>query len=162
MKKPVWKKNKGIKLIRYGGLSPVKQTNRAAPVDRGLWAFVFPYFDLWYLTGSFSKDKWEHDETGCRISPRRECRKIFWHSGDLFTRFNIPGSVAWNRGNGWYLTTDRDLYDYLNQHAPDFLKEVVSWRGSLMPNRTNPFSVPNNLSLDCLEVFVPKFPIRRS
>lgn len=163
MSKPVWNRRRGIKLIRYGGLSPVRQDNGAAPVDHGLWAFVFPYFDTFFLTGRFSRDKWELAEDGGLKSPRKELRRTFWHRGDLFTRFAIPGSCEWERGNGWSLTSDRELFEFIHDSAPaNFQFAAKCWGGSFLPNRTNPYQRPNNISVDCLEVFVPKFPIRRS
>ena len=39
----------GVTLIRAGGLSPVKQAKGATPERHGVWAFIWPYYDLWML-----------------------------------------------------------------------------------------------------------------
>lgn len=165
MKKPVWNKDQGLKLIRYGGLSPVKQDNKRAPANQGLWAFIYPYFDFFFLGASFSHDKWNKDKDGHLLKPKSNLRKVFWHHGDIFTHIEIPGSIPWKRGNQWHLTTDRELFDYLSVVAKNDLayirKDLSEW-GVDPVLKINPYSSGMyGMGIDHLEVFIPKFPIRR-
>ena len=42
-----------IKFIRVGSLSSVKQKGHNAPARRGIYAFVYPFFDTFFLTGDY-------------------------------------------------------------------------------------------------------------
>lgn len=149
---------KGIKLIRVGGLSPVKQTNKAAPEKKGVWAFVWPYYDLFFL-GSTSaegvnKKHSRYDQM------KREGWRRFIHKGKLYSRVNVPGSIE---VGDWYCTTGVEYNKYLSKLHSTTFKEMRQFQKKmnshlkndkyLAPAGMNPWSY---FSKDSLEVFVPR------
>jgi hypothetical protein len=157
-RRPQWHKDKGIKLIRVGGLSHVRQTNSAAPkgCKKGLWAFIWPYFDWWFVSGSFS----QHDG---RPKDKNQWRKhTFWYKGDIFTRIDLqktagPGAgTVWD--DRWVLTDDRRLHEAMSKtYAADlkFIKKLLSDWKEEGKFTGNPY-FQNCCSTDHFEVFIPR------
>lgn len=137
---------KGYKFRRYGGLGSKKQKNNKSAPDgsgSGMWAFFFPYFDWFFLGGSFSRTGKQvagrfgkvDAETGTGGEPTGEIRDFFY-SGPVYVRFDPDAqkSVSKARKIGynlqkisvpvgrWYLTHTDLLaaYDVLNKvHTRD-------------------------------------------
>lgn len=116
VRRPEYKPGKGLKFTRYGGLTPRKQKNKSAPTKRGLWAFVYPYFDWWFLSGKFShiegRFKKNYPEQSSKVKDviNNNLLKHFFYDGPIYTKINVPGSVE---QDNWYLTTTKELSDYL-------------------------------------------------
>lgn len=157
---------KGIKLIRVGGLSPVKQTNKSAPEKKGVWAFVWPYYDLFFL-GSTSaegvnKKHSRYDQM------KLEGWRRFIHKGKLYSRVNVPGSIE---VGDWYCTTGVEYNKYLSKLFSLYFKDMRQYSMNnvrqhfgntktkkqmndyLTPAGVNPWSF---FSKDDMEVFVPR------
>lgn len=161
-RKPQWHKDKGIKLIRVGGLSHVRQDNNVAPRGnrKGLWAFIWPHFDWWFVSGAFShKDGKTKDKNQWR-------EHVFWHKGDIFTpidlrTINPAAGTQWD--DRWLLTDDKRLYDAMSKVYSSDLKSLKQGRlwGEMRlvsPDYTgNPYygSVCTT-STDHMEVFIPR------
>jgi hypothetical protein len=148
-RRPEYTAGKGLKFLRYGGLTPNKQKNDAAPQTNGLWAFVYPYFDVWFLSGDKgSKDgRFKKDGTA-----NKSLMKQFHYDGPVYSRINVPKSV--DLDNGWFLTTSKALFEFLPKQ---YAKDLATMRKDKI------FAVDNNeskdvyrfMSKDHFEVFIP-------
>jgi len=158
----------GVMLQRVGGLSPVRQrNNNFAPADKGIWAFVYPYFDDFFLSATNDRGLAEpSDESGAprggsRLMQREiEGTRKFVHAGPLYTRINVPGSILID---GWYYTTGAELKKYLPKFHAKLTGEMqrLSMRDSKGNPLKNPTTYPTRskpekyFSVDHFEVFVP-------
>lgn len=119
------RRQKGVKLMRVGGLSPVRQTNKDAPEKRGVWAFVWPYFDLYFLSATNDRGIAHQGSDGKMPVTRldqfnREGFRTFFHSGVMYTRFKVPNSTE---TGDWFKTTGVDLANYLSKHHSQLMKD---------------------------------------
>lgn len=156
MRQPEYNSNKGLAFFRLGGLSPVFQDNLKAPANKGLWAFIFPYFDYWFLSGHFSQNKFPKKEVKKHLQPKP---RKFYAKGEIFTLINVPGSEKYNQ---WNLTTDKDLYNYL----PKLFAKDIKYMQNLNRNNynnykfeiiRNPYCGKGFISTDHMEVFIPNW-----
>ena len=163
-RRPKWHKDKGLKLIRVGGLSHVTQDNGKAPVRKGLWAFVWPHFDWWFVSGSFSH------KNGRPNDPNQWRLREFWYKGPIYVRFDIneiigPGSGMYcesRMGYPWWLTTARSLYNSIPKLYSADLRELK--KATLGPWRVVPKGYQRNPYYGCactcgtdhFEVFIPR------
>jgi len=142
----------GIRLIRVGGLSPVKQTNSAAPERKGVWAFIWPYHDV-FLLGSTGPEGVHPGEGKTRFDQlKREGWRRFVHRGIIYTRLPVPGAEV---VNGWHKTDGSALAAYMTKNFASMTKQIrqMQKQGKLHRNDVNPFKV---FSKDQFEVFVPR------
>ena len=137
---------KGILLERVGGLSPVRQTNEAAPEKRGVWAFIWPFAEL-FLLGSTSPEGITDGDKSRLVQLQREGFRKFVHRGKVWTRFHIPGAVT---RNGWTLTDADTLAEVTRQHVHRAQDDI---RAGGWPLGTGYSRV---YSKDTFEVFVPR------
>lgn len=155
MHEPEYYSTKGIALLRVGGLSPVWQNNSKAPENRGLWAFIFPHFDWWFMSGKMSADKFPKKKVEKHLYPKP---RKFFAEGILYTRIMVPGS---EEVNGWNKTTAKELYQYLpkvfardikllHSSERDFAREHYKFYMIRHPYAGNGF-----MGSDHMEVFVP-------
>jgi len=118
MRKFDYKAGKGLRFTRYGGLGMVRQKNKAAPSSRGLWAFIYPHFDWFFLSGEFSQGDGrfpkKKDDDSFKKRFNKNLLKHFYYQGPVFVRFKVPGSSeSETESGGWYLTNTEDLRDHL-------------------------------------------------
>lgn len=147
----------GIKLIRVGGLSPVRQKSKEAPERYGVWAFIWPYSEP-FLLGSTGPEGITHKPGHTRWDQlQREGWTRFVHNGPLYTILPIPGA---KEVDGWYLTDGSSLAAYMSKHYANTVKSMrKSWREQGVENtevilkKRNPWSL---YSKDEFEVFVPE------
>lgn len=136
---------KGLRCTRYGGLSWVKQTNYKAPVKYGIWAFIYPHFDWWFLSGTFSKSKFKKNG-----EINHNLYKSFWVKGEVYTHLPVPKA---KEVDGWYLTTTQNLAKFL----PKQYSEDCTWQkrtfGMISSMAWWP---PRNVSKDHYEIFIPR------
>lgn len=114
---------KPIRFCRWGGLSSVNQkgynpsmpTFHSPPCRRGIYAFVWPYIDLFLLTGGFDNNhKWnkEGTEDSCLQKPR-----IFDYNGELWHHLGehlSPTKHLCVKGS-WYKTSFNDYIKALRK-----------------------------------------------
>lgn len=159
-RRPQWHKDKGIKLIRVGGLSHVRQDNGRAPrgCKKGLWAFIWPYFDWWFVSGEFS----HHDG---RPKDKNQWRKhAFWHKGDIFTRIDLHAVAGPSYGTDWdgrwLLTDDRRLYDGMKKTYAADLKMIKKMDFGPVKVEEGTFTgnpyFQSCVGTDHFEVFIPR------
>lgn len=152
-----------VALVRYGGLSMVKQkgnygneTYHSAPERFGFYAFIFPYIEL-FLIGSTKKDEF-------KAGVRKEFHAV---DGEIWTHFkpkNAKDIIAVH--NSWYKIrvsvlnkTIRKVYAedcaYMQSHYHfiDHEKRIPFNPNQPPPKieRINPYS---HCSTDHMEVFV--------
>ncbi|TXH60592.1 MAG: hypothetical protein E6Q89_00665 [Bacteroidia bacterium] len=148
-----FKKGPGIVLSRVGGLSHVKQTHDYSPSNHGLWAFVFPYFEMFFigsttLGGSIKKgeQKSKYDSLKLRETKIRRFRWV----GKIYVRINVPGSQPLN--DIWNIS-DADIFrEYIfTRYIPDLKNRYPNY--FYHPER--PLAPPRYLK-DSFEVFLPK------
>ena len=176
-------KTRGVKLVRVGGLSPVRQKNEDAPESHGVWAFAWPYSEPFLLGSTTPRgvlkrksdeeieamsddDRERYYEKQANVTRlgqlKREGWRYFVHEGPLYTRLNVPGSTLVE--NGWHLTDGIALNSYLNSRFPiEQYKETLSMMRQytdakldpevLMTTRSRPHGT---YSKDHFEVFVPR------
>lgn len=68
---------KGVKLCRFGGLSGVPQVHDGAPVRRGIHAFVWPFVEMFMLSGK------PHPNKNRRSDRYDDPYRVFFHRGPL-------------------------------------------------------------------------------
>lgn len=141
---------------RVGGLSPVKyaRTNTSfeyhwPPVRKGIYAFIWPYFDPYFVCWS---------ARGRRELQLRGIRR-FRFEGELYTHLGCTGSP-------WQLIHTCELPALLkaDQHAcrVSWLTKLgldQDWRidRKFLPELVNSLRIPYYMiSRDHLEVFIPK------
>ncbi len=140
----------GIVLHRVGGLSAVRQRNDRAPARRGVWAFIWPYFDRSYL----------YIAGRSRVPEmKRDGKRVFLHRGPLWTHLEVPGwtrRVQADDGSLWYLVDA----DRLAAHLPRARAQDAEFRrkaGGPRVSRLGPRAdAPTSPWVDHYEVFVPR------
>lgn len=168
---------KKIKLARYGGLSPVKQTHyttnfeemsyHGAPEKYGIYAFLHPYIDWFLLSG----------DTG-KIKKYKEGQKF----KNKHSKLNVPYRIFSVEGYIWthikpapkYMNLVKEIRgSWFKIHSSDFpivfKKEFSRMTGKTAESYThdNENNRINKLSLtikspykyictDYLEIFIPK------
>lgn len=142
--------SQGIRLVRVGGLSPVKQTNDAAPEKKGVWAFIWTMHDVFFL-GSTNPEGVSSKSTRYDQLKREGWRK-FIHSDELYTRIKVPGSEISSNGF-WYKTNGIALAKYMPKHYANTLKSLRKESKDFRHSKMNPW---NYYSKDNFEVFVPR------
>lgn len=162
---------KGIRLYRYGGLGGTKQKNTASPsgVKNGMWAFIWPHFDDWFLSGQMSKIGGRFTKDGEKSMKIND----FWYDGPIFFRLPLdldPHIKEWDET--WSVTHTRYLPKILTQLYSsdlDFAKSPSMYYGWNDPKgRTEKFLkhinnikdpyLQGRISKDHYEVFIPKHP----
>ena len=165
---------KPIKFARWGGLSPVKQrgydpsmpTFHSPPARKGIYAFVWPYIDIFLLTGDFANNhKWK--KTGKILTypgtdytepetKLHKCRQ-FTYTGDLWHHLgeSVFGANILQIKGSWCLTTFDDYVTALG-------KELHKMKVGHKYDKKSPLSgmSTNNPTFgwckDHLEVFIEK------
>jgi hypothetical protein len=146
--------SKGIKLSRVGGLSPVKQKNNEdAPEKYGVYAFIWPYFDDFFLS-SFDQ---EGEKPGGRLKQLdKEGTRTWNHHGRIWTRIEIQGTE--NR-NGWYLTDADTLSNIVKKEYAKDRAEIYRMhkndKNKKFPANIKPYG-HFRFGVDKFEVFVPQ------
>ena len=85
-----------LKAWRVGGLSPTKQP-KGSPAKRGLWAFPFDVYDVYYCAHAFKA----HGKK----------RRTFYVDGPFYARLDPAGNVLGSGGQGgWYLWDDAEAF----------------------------------------------------
>ncbi len=145
------KKGRGIKLVRVGGLSPIRQAKGTAPENKGVWAFIWPYVEP-FLLGSTGPEGVHPGEGKTRYDQmKREGLRRFVHKGVLYTRINVPGSVEIN---GWFKTDSSTLEAFMKKHFANTTKAMRQHHNvDINLQGMNPWSL---YSKDEFEVFVPE------
>ena len=122
-------KGSGILVSRLGGWSPVRQTNKSAPEKRGVWAFIWPYFEPFLVGSTDHRGPTEHDRPSrmdlMRGNKRKDpslALKRARYTGPLYTRMEVPGAEL---VGDWYLTDDQALKKYVFGRYP-----VEEWEAS--------------------------------
>jgi hypothetical protein len=164
----------GLKLTRFGGLSFFKQKNGNRPdgISKGHWAFVWPFFDWWFMSGSpmAKSGRWTKDG-----QPSAKPTN-YYYNGPIFVRFDIDEfktnkksyGILWD--DNWYLTHTRyskelfgkifaaDLKELRKlQHDEPYTKSLPREKYINNILRTkNPYRGYGCLSKDHYEVFVPQ------
>lgn len=151
---PEYKKEKGIALLRVGGLSPVWQNNPHVPENRGLWAFIFPHFDWWFLSGKMSVNKFPKKKAKKHLYPKP---RKFFAEGTIYSRIVVPGS---EKVNGWNKTTAWELYQYLPKVFARDIKRLHSCERAFALDYKfymirHPYAGNGFMGSDHMEVFVP-------
>lgn len=151
----------GILLQRVGGLSPVRQDNAHAPVSHGVWAFIWPFADLFFLSSTGPEGRTKPGQKAERLKQvDREGFRRFVHTGPLYTRYHVPHSR--DAGNGWYLTDGETLAAFVRKHVHEAAQDLrEALRGDSMgweyPLGQKPFAnISGRYSRDNFEVFVPR------
>jgi len=93
------------KFIRYGGTKGRKQPHG---LPKGVWAFIAPHFDEWFLTGEFSNIGGRFKKDGSFAMKKNELDyegPIFIrYKKDLHTKiYNHPNSAGFNLTHTYYL-----------------------------------------------------------
>lgn len=162
---------KQIKFCRYGGLSPVIQkgyketkddpTFHSPPARRGIYAFVWPYIEVFLLTNSFGEIKWiKSDELNEYGDPLEKLIKprIFVYTGELWHHLEkwCHGGDIIKKHGGWVKTTFEVYVEALRKEFHS-LKEGGCW---YMGENDKPFKKINNPTTytckDHLEVFIER------
>lgn len=156
----------GIILQRAGGLSSVKQANDRAPEKKGVWAFIWPFYELFLLgsTGPEGKTSGE-DSRFCQL--QREGWRKWEHEGKIWTRIEVPGSPIYK--NGWFLTTGYELDKHMSKYFSQVLRDYRRYSkktkekfdeefdpADMFPAGANPYGTV--YSCDEFEVFVSETP----
>lgn len=150
MREPEYIKNKGLACLRLGGLSPVYQDYAGKPANKGLYAFIYPYFDYWFLSGEMSESKFPKNKN----LPKHLCPKPkkFYADGEVLTKLDVPN--AKDMLNGWLKTSTKELFNYLPKQ---FAQDLALYRQfSKNYERKNIYSKSASLSIaiDHYEIFV--------
>ena len=162
---------KPVKFVRWGGLSPVKQigydpampTYHSPPAKKGIYAFVWPYIELFLLTGNEvikNNHKWQ--KTGKIIlypgsnysEPEVKLQKPrkFTYEGDIWHHLgnNLHGAKILQIKGKWFLTSFNDFVEALG-------KELHKMKWSIFPTlKTIPNNPTSHWAKDHLEVFIER------
>lgn len=157
---PPFKNNK-IALARYGGLNLVKQKNNygndtfhSAPERYGMYAFIFPFIEL-FLIGS-TKTKEYNEGT---------YKKFHAVDGYIWTHLSHPNVPIFDKKNAWYKIQVQDLPKVVRKtFAIDTGSHYSFTRFGYTNNKTNRNKINEQceirkapytlISKDHLEVFV--------
>lgn len=161
----------GIVVSRLGGWSPVAQTNERAPEERGVWAFIYPYFEPYFVASTDAEGVvYEEDESGvtvktrpsryvqmkARTSPSNNLKKARYE-GMLYTRIRVPGGEV--RGGWCYVDADiLRKYVFGKYHTELYTEFASQWRSEY--GRGENFKPMTRtqmprVSADGFEVFIP-------
>jgi len=157
--KKVLKNKKGcLILARVGGLSPVRQRNEAAPARKGLWAFLWPWFDTWLLSGTNARGWLENQDQkgGTRLEDfKREGYRKFKHCGYVWTHFDIPGKEVLTKGH-WNLVHSSDLAREIPRIYKSELKALRKqyWEDSKTPTTPAGVEEQKQQSLEFAEYWI--------
>lgn len=146
-----------IWLCRLGGLSPIWQTNDAAPVSKGFWAFLWPQIEPFLVgaTDDRGNVRLREEEILEKRRPSRyelnkqkklKLRK-FKYTGWLWTRLNDARRYAVEEKNDWFLVDSANLAK-IAHHILHELQAGAQKDGYLVGGR---LPYPK----DMFEVFVP-------
>ena len=168
---------KRLKLARYGGLSPVKQTHytsdfnemsyHGAPQKYGIYAFHWPYIDWWMLSaGDTGKLKpYYNTDTDEDIKYKNKHERLT-HSykkfsvgeGYIWTHLDC-GSKAVDWRGSWEKVHIDDFLPIFKKHYSQVTKEYwqvgKDWNLSTKPTYTckAPYKM---FCKDHLEIFIPR------
>lgn len=167
-------RGKGLRLSRLGGIGGQRQKgNTASPtgVRSGYWAFIWPHWDWWFLSGDFSNEKftgkteksvdkqgYEYDK---RIPVPGQLRRDIWYDGPIFVRFDLrPKHPVWD--DSWTLIHTSDvpeiLRDFKGRARAERLEMWKDWGGPSTKIGADAMLYANrfrNSDADPYEVFVP-------
>ena len=162
---------KPVKFVRYGGLSPKKQEGykmhkkepenvgfHTPPAKRGFYAFVWPYIDLFLVSGGGEKDSKfpskhitvkdskgnpiyypdDIDENGKPVSehviPKQKLipRKTFDYYGDIWHHLEVPKYKIKHEVGSWVKTDFPTYIEALRREIHSGLSNDVlgDWMGS--------------------------------
>lgn len=159
---------KPVRFARWGGLSSVNQkgynpsmpTFHCPPCKRGIYAFLWPYIEIFLLTGGYDNlHKWHQNEDGDEEglkSPR-----IFNYEGDIWHHLGVhlhPTKILEHKG-GWYKTTFENYIKSVNKefHYINTIKfnsyKLKNPLLSFIPKTNNPTI---GWDKDHFEVFIEK------
>lgn len=154
MREPEYIAGKGLACLRLGGLSYVWQTHDSKPANKGLFAFVYPYFDYWFVSGKMSQDKFPKKELPKHLQPKP---RKFYVDGEILTKLEVPN--AEDMLNGWLKTSAKELFAYLpRQFAKDIaFSRQIAREHKIKITFANPYSGSAfpRVSVDHYEVFIP-------
>lgn len=181
MKPPFKRKGLSGLFRRFGPLAAQKQTHResyVAPYRRGIWAFPYPYFDMWFASHNFNKymakkfdrineskpefelfescDEWiracdihEAEQLALEEEYKEKVAKIYRQLMKTFWyKGRVYGRIA-PRGCGG----KNGWYCY--ESVPEFFKEARKHLVSYWGGGERKFVAGRGLSMDHLEVFLP-------
>lgn len=158
---------KNLKLVRYGGLSAVKQkhysTNydemefHGAPERFGFYSFLFPYIDWFLLSGDTGKIK---NVDSSLVKNRRATLAVpykkFSVNGFIWTHIKPTSKnikmITDTRGS-WYKIHSSDFNILFKKEFSLMVAENNRMFGNVNKTIKNPYS---NICTDYLEIFVPK------
>ena len=162
---------KQIKFCRYGGLSPVIQrgyketkdepTFHSPPARKGVYAFVYPYIEV-FLLGGFGENKYvETDEKDEYGDPKLKLIKprIFEYEGELWHHLgkHCHGSDIIQRHNEWYKTTFDVYVEALRKEFHELrIEEEMFLRHFNKSEQIKSNNPTRFMSKDHLEVFIER------
>lgn len=144
-----------IKLSRVGGLSYVRQKgNKSAPEKYGLYAFIWPYLEEFYLGSTNHRgiidpnkpSKSRYDELKSRGL------KNFLYEGYLYCKFDIPNKSI-EKNEYWLSVHSYDLKEFLLKYHVEEIAGVWEFNGFQDLSRRQSMKY---FSKDIFEVFVPR------
>ncbi len=155
-----------IRLSRIGGLSPLKQKKgSSAPERKGLWAFVYPHFDLFYCSSTDSFGQTTDTKRKSRaqqFSEGIETIRQFDYTGLIWTRIKPEDSQIKDATEGFWLVTTEDLNLIVEKYIHDLRIEWQRAGGPLMPHKEMKKNTkyicgatPMFWAPDQMEVFIP-------
>ena len=155
---------------RLGSLSPQRQNppvGRKAPVSRGLWAFPYPLFDLFFAFHQYEQhlpkrlqrsalraleddtlqaQRWSEREAALQRVQQRIRPKTFWYEGPLYARISPCGRHT-STSEWWLYPSAKELLKVLRGQ----LYTLYRWSPESSLCRIR-------YSADHLEVFIPAVP----
>jgi hypothetical protein len=152
---------KKLILARYGGLSPKKQHHyvsnekdmsfHTAPERKGIYAFLWPYIDLFLLSGTdkfiYSSEKRKREQLPYKY-------RKFTVEGDIWTHINIHPKyeyVVKERKGSWVRIDSEDFVKVFKKEYLKNIKEAKEWTGK-KDKIKNPYLF---ITTDHLEIFIP-------
>lgn len=148
-------KGKPVTFARYGGLSSVKQngynprmeTFHSPPTRKGFYAYVFPYIELFLLSG-FTENQNKVKENNEGNWKLHRPRKFEYH-GNLWHHLSTIKAIK--RKGSWVLTTYEDYCEALDNELHNLMKatNAESKGGLIRSGNTGYFAK------DHLEVYIP-------
>jgi len=164
---------KKLRLARYGGLSAVRQKHYTtnyqkmgfhdAPERYGFYAFLFPYIDLFLLTGETGKLK--NGEFKKKRDKIAVPYKKFSVEGDIWTHIYLDKKYRYlikDKRGKWFKINSNDFIkifkkeyakmtgEYIELITHNYKKERVN---NIFFTVKNPYKL---FSTDYLEIFVPR------
>lgn len=165
---PIFKVNgKEVKFVRYGGLSPVPQkgfskkfpTLHSPPERSGFYAFVWPYIEMFLLSGlSKTQKNFKNEPIKKHMHPR-----TFYYYGFIWHHLGVyvKNEQILDERGGWYKTDFKTYIEALRKglhdersssFGPSFEikkdNDEINYLQSYMRGK-------NNFMKDHFEVFIP-------